>query len=44
MKTFRNLMLLTAVVSLLSSCIVQDRGEYRYHRRHYHGGYWYRGY
>ncbi|MBB5637587.1 hypothetical protein HDF26_000441 [Pedobacter cryoconitis] len=43
MKTFRNLMLLTLVASLLSSCIVQDRGGYGY-RRHYHDGYWRRGY
>ncbi|MGY0037552.1 hypothetical protein [Pedobacter sp. NJ-S-72] len=41
MKTFRNLMLLTVVASLLSSCIVQDRGGYRHHRR---DRYWHRGY
>ncbi|MET4142177.1 MULTISPECIES: hypothetical protein [Pedobacter] len=43
MKTFRNLMLLAVVASLLSSCIVQDRG-YRHHRGGYGGGYWHRGY
>lgn len=40
MKTFRNLMLLIAAVSLLSSCLVQERGRGRggYGHGHGHGG------
>ncbi|MBB6498364.1 hypothetical protein [Pedobacter cryoconitis] len=41
MKTFKTLLLLTVVASLLSSCFVQEPG---YHRHYRHDGYGYRGY